>query len=123
MIHPRLEKFVSLGLLLYPVALVGSFWATWQIAGLFLGHTPRPSLDDPKYSNLVVSVCHTGTGVMMMLLPGFALSSLLFGATAAFDRSRAGKRLLVASTSALLLTIAILLLRADPFSIVTWFRD
>jgi hypothetical protein len=102
---------------------VGSFWATWQIAGFSLGHTPRPSLDDPKYINEVVSGLHGGTTLMLMLLPGFALSSLLFGATAAFDRARAGKRLVVASASALLLTAAILLLRADPFSIVTWFMD
>lgn len=123
MLKPRLEQFISLSLLLYPVALVGSFWATWQIASFSLGHAPRPSLDDPKYINDVVSGLHVGTTLMLMLLPGFALSSLLFGATAAFDRARAGKRLVVASASAVLLTAAILLLRADPFSIVTWFMD
>jgi len=123
MLKPRLEQFISLSLLLYPVALVGSFWATWQIAGWSLGHAPRPSLDDPKYINDLVSGLHGGTTLMLMLLPGFALSSLLFGATAAFDRARAGQRLVIASASALLLTAAILLLRADPFSIVTWFMD
>ena len=123
MLKPRLEQFFSVSLLLYPIALVGSFWATWQLASLSLGHAPRPSLDDPKYINDFVSALHLGTTLLMMLLPGFALSSLLFGATAVFDRARAGRRLLVATASALLLTAVILLLRADPLNIVTWFMD
>lgn len=123
MIKQHWERIAATALLLYPVALVGSFWATWQVAHLSLGHAPRPSLDDPKYINDVVGSLHLGTTLMLLLLPGFALSSLLFGATAAFDRARAGKRLLVATGSAVLLTAAILLLRADPFRIVTWFMD
>lgn len=118
-----LLQIISFGLLLYPVALVGSFLATWQIASLSLGHAPRPSLDDPKFINDWVSAFHFGTTVMLLLLPGFAVGSLAFGLSALWSRADASRRLLVASSAALLMTGAVLLLRADPYRIVTWFMD
>jgi hypothetical protein len=117
------EQVIATSLLLYPAALVGSFWVTWWVAGQALGHTPRPSLDDPKFINDLVSVFHVGTWIMILLLPGFAAGSLAFGLSAFWSPANASRRLLVASSAALLMTGAVLLLRADPYRIVTWFMD
>jgi hypothetical protein len=119
----RWEQIIATGLLLYPVALVGSFWVTWWVAGRALGHAPRPSLDDPKFINDLVSAFHVGTTVLLLLLPGFAVGSLAFGLSALWSRADASRRLLVASSAALLMTGAVLLLRADPYRMVTWFMD
>lgn len=119
----RWEQIIAAGLLLYPAALVGSFWVTWWVAGQALGHTPRPSLDDPKFINDLVSAFHVGTTVLLLLLPGFAVGSLAFGLSALWSPANASRRLVVASSAALLMTGAVLLLRADPYRIVTWFMD
>lgn len=117
------EQVIATGLLLYPAVLVGAFGLTWWMAGLALGHPPRPSLDDPKFINDWVSAFHTGTTVLLMLLPGFAAGSLAFGLSALWSPANASRRLVVASSAALLMTGAVLLLRADPYRIVTWFMD
>ena len=117
------EQVIATSLLLYPAVLVVSFGLTWWVAGQALGHAPRPSLDDPKFINDWVSAFHFGTTVLLLLLPGFAVGSLAFGLSALWSPASASRRLLVASSAALLMTGAVLLLRADPYRIVTWFMD
>ena len=108
----------------YPLALVGSFFVTWLVAWLMLGHVPRPLLDDPWSIGWPVEIPHAITGLLLVAMPGAALAGLLLECIAFF----VSKRTLPIRIASCLLLIslwaaAIFLLCWDPLRVVEWFFD
>jgi hypothetical protein len=108
----------------YPAALLFAFSATWIAGRISLGYWPRPSLDDPKFIGALVDIPYTITYLLLFVgLPAFfaGASCLLYFAFR--DRSRRASLLAVLALAMVLMAGSILILRSDPFRIVTWFMD
>lgn len=105
----------------YPLFLVASFYGTWLIAWISLGHMPRPSLDDPKSIGPVVDVFYIGTFFVLSAFPG----ALLIGVVAElFATSKSWiKRLGWTAILLLIWAATIAFLRMDPFRVGEWLID
>ena len=81
---------------LYPLLILASLYATWFTAWAVLGHSPRMSLDDPKFISPIVDVPLTTTYPLMLGL-AFAMVLCLVlvmafvGQSVDRDRARLGK--------------------------------
>jgi hypothetical protein len=123
---PRFRLVIWLLAYLYPAWLAGSFYATWLVAWIQLGHRPRPMLDDPKSIGGLVDIAYIISGLLVMAMPlltpiGFASSFFCP------VRSVHGKRYsLVAGLAVLyvlLCALSLLMLRADFGRAVEWWFD
>jgi hypothetical protein len=113
---------------LYPLLLVGSFYATWMTAWIVLGHRPRMSLDDPKYISPIVEVPFAATYLLMMGAPGaFALCVLALVEQGGIRGGvRPGKAVAQLLVFVLLWLCPFLLSAADLFGfdeVIGWFID
>jgi hypothetical protein len=108
----------------YPVVIVLSLYITWALAWLSLGHIPRPSQDDPKHINSLVSCFHVATVLLLLgsyvALPVNALVILL----------EVGHRVLQRRWNVLLVAASVLswlclffIMLYDPGKIAYWFFD
>ncbi|MEM8666289.1 MAG: hypothetical protein AAGG48_02150 [Planctomycetota bacterium] len=111
---------------LYPIWLVGSFYAVWGLAWVQLGHQPRPMLDDPKSIGGLMDLAYPIPGFLLLGVP--VLTPL--GFVAAFFhpfRVRPNTRFkLCCSLGALYVALcvsALILLRADFGSVIEWWFD
>jgi len=122
------EKWIRRCILVYPVLLPAALYGTWLIAGLSLGRWPRPSIDDPKYINMVVSCAHSfalflGT-VGLLIYAVLAVFALGWGLLRCILKRPHGMRLAVyAFLSMVLLVVAIRFVYWDPLSVFNWFMD
>lgn len=122
------ERWVRRCTLAYPVLLPAALYGTWVIARLSLGRWPRPSIDDPKYINIVVSCAHSFVIYIVIFgLPIFAflvVLSLLCGLLRCLLKRPHGMRLAgYACLSMVLMVLAICFLYWDPLSVLNWFLD
>jgi hypothetical protein len=122
------EKWIRRCILAYPVLLPAALYATWVIARLSLGRWPRPSIDDPKYINMVVSCAHSFVSYLVLFgLPIFvvlAVFALGWGLLRCILKRPHGMRLAVcAFLSMVLLVVAIRFIYWDPLSVFNWFLD
>ena len=117
----QLPAFLVLLVWLYPILLVISIYGTWLAAWISLGHTPRPSLDDPKDIGIVVDVPYLISGLLMMGIPVGALAGLALPLLASHVSwlKRTSFFLLMACSWGL----AIAFLRWDPLLVIQWFMD
>src|SRR4051794_33949091 len=69
--RPRWWRRLLLAVSLYPLMVLILLYATWGAAAISLGHVPIPSLDDPKYINVVVTALHhlTLVGLLFGWIP------------------------------------------------------
>ena len=111
----------------YPALLVGSVYTTWLVAWAWLGHMPRPGLDDPKYIGLLVDIPYWVTGLFLMGMPGGFLLSVVAVPVLVARQAAPGARLtpgfFAFSALFFLWVMALWLLRADPWDISLWFFD
>jgi hypothetical protein len=108
----------------YPAVLIFSFYLTWLIAWSFLGHSPRPSLDDPKFISDWLSVPYNLTALLLVGFPAAALAGV--GSTAWFGAVREMSWLKTLMLVLAFLGVwvgAIAFLRWDPQQVVMWFFD
>lgn len=111
---------------MYPVWLVGAFYATWLVAWVELGHRPRPMLDDPKYIGGLMDFVYGVPGYLLLGLPvlaplGFAASFFCQKRT---TRERRGVLAMVLAAFYVLMCVtAIVVLRYDGASVVEWWFD
>jgi hypothetical protein len=108
----------------YPWLWLCSVYATWLVARISLGRSPRPLLDDPKHLADAVSTTHSvSVALLLLLLPiGFAsiATGLWLGLTRRLHWSAVGSWL-----SALVLSwlMAVIYGRMDPGRVLAWFID
>lgn len=120
--HPRRTVRLLNGVAwAYPVFLVATFYGTWFVAWLSLGHRPRPSLDDPKSIGVVVDALCFFCGLMLIGFPvaaleGIVLQFLISGYSWA-------QRFLRGVLLVALWLCMIGLLRWDPLKVVEWYFD
>lgn len=122
----RIHLAVWLGLILYPVWLLSSFYITWLVAWIQLGHPPRPSLDDPKSIGILTDVFHFGSGVLLLLMPVLAPAGLMASFSFPVGKTRSTRvffRLILALLYGLLCTLVIITLRTDPGNVIQWWFD
>ena len=122
----RMNLAVWLLAYLYPVWLVGSFYFTWVVAGIQLGHQPRPMLDDPKSIGGLMEVVYYLPGFLLMALPvlaplGFAVSFVYPASSGRIERYSLS--IALAGLYVLLCVAAVLLLRFDGGRVVEWWFD
>lgn len=124
----NVEKWILRYTLTYPVLLPAALYTTWVIARLSLGKWPTPSVDDPKYINMVVSCAHSfvlllGT-VGLLIFVVLALFALGWGLLRRLLKRPRGMRLAgYACLSMVLLVVAIRFIYWDPLSVFNWFMD
>ncbi len=122
------ERWIRRCILVYPVLLPVALYGTWVIARLSLGRWPRPSIDDPKYINMVVSCAHSFVAYLLFFgLPIFvvlAVFALVWGLLRSIRKQPHGMRLAgCACLSMVLMVLTICLLYWDPLSVCNWFGD
>ena len=116
--------FLTVASWLYPVVLVASFYATWAIAWVMLGHMPRPSLDDPKYISGWVILPYCISMVLLIAFPTALGGGVIWTVWSGVQRKFRG--LTTASAFTLLMAVwiaAITFLRIDPWRVGDWFMD
>ena len=124
---PRFNLATWLLVYLFPVWLVGSFYATWLVAWIQLGHRPRPMLDDPKSIGGLMDIAYPIAGYLVMAMP--VLTPIGFAASFFFPvrTRRSGARSALNTTLAVLYVVlcvfALLILRADGGRVVEWWFD
>jgi hypothetical protein len=127
-VRRRLESLFVLGAYAYPAIFVASLYLTWFAAWAALGHSPRPSLDDPKFIGLLVDIPYAATLVLLVGAPGAVLLGLFWTPIAVGRRSAPRRRRLLLGLVALgglvlLWGAALWFLRADPWAVGTWYMD
>ena len=107
--------------LVYPVLLCASFYGTWLMGWLTLGHPPRASLDDPSDT---LGWIYWMSGVVMLLMPIAVVASI--GSIALrFLSSEVPKRtaILHSVIDVAVWTVVMVALRCDPIGVVNWWID
>lgn len=106
---------------LYPTIPVTALYGTWLIAGLVLGHMPRPSIDDPKHISLLVTVPYVLTGILLVTYPAAAI----IGAAMQLSLPHHSwiQRLLSCTTNVIVWIAVVMVLRWDPLHVATWYLD
>ena len=121
----RTHVAIWLGLILYPLWLLSSFYITWLVAWIQLGHPPRPSLDDPRSIGILTDVFYFGSGMLLLLTPALALAGLMASFSFPIGKTRSKRvffRLVLALLYGLLCTLVIITLRTDPGNVIQcWF--
>jgi len=111
----------------YPALLFGSLYTTWFVAWAWLGHMPRPGLDDPKYIGLLVDIPYWVTGLLLMGMPGAFLLSVVAVPVLVARQAAPGARftpgLFALSANFFLWVMALWFLRADPWEVAYWYMD
>ena len=122
------ERWIRRCTLAYPVLLPAALYGTWVIARLSLGRWPRPSIDDPKSINMVVSCA--GSFVFFLVFVGLPIFAVLavfvlgWGLLRCLLKRPRGMRLVgCACLSMVLMVVAICFLYWDPLSVLNWFMD
>jgi len=107
--------------LMYPVLLVATYYGTWVLGWLTLGHPPRASLDDPSDT---LGGVYWASGVVVMLMPIALVASIVTIAlrflSSAVPKSTA---ILHAVIDVAVWTVVIFHLRSDPIGVVNWWID
>lgn len=119
-------RVIALIAYLFPVWLLGSLYATWFIAWIQLGHPPRPMLDDPKSIGGFVQVPYIIFGMLLMLFPLLAPLGLMSSLWIPQSENRSNSstlKLALAFTYVVVGTLAFMMLRYDPGSVVEWWFD
>ena len=108
----------------YPWLWLGSVYATWVVARVSLGRSPRPLLDDPKNLSDAVSATHSVSVALLMLLLPIGFSSIVAGVWLGAAR-RLHWNAVGTWLSALVLSwlVAVVYGRADPGRVLAWFID
>ena len=122
----RLRIAVCLLAYLYPIWLLGSFYLTWLIAWVQLGHRPRPMVDDPKSVGGILDIAYYLPGIFIMLLPVLApigLAASFFCPITARRDVRYAIRAAIAILYVALCAFVLLTLRYDPGQVVEWWFD
>ena len=117
----RLGRAARAFALVYPVLLVATFYGTWFLGWLTLGHPPRVSLDDPADT---LGWIYWASGVVVMLMPlGIVASigTMAFGCLSS-DETKA-TTILPAVIHVALWTVVAVHLRSDPIGVVNWWLD
>jgi len=109
----------------YPVLLLLSLYTTWALAWLSLGHLPRPTLDDPKYINRLVTCFNLATWLLLMGIYIALPLNAFFVLVSVTQRVlyRQWNVVLIVGTPTLLWLCLFFLLVNDPGKIVFWFFD
>ena len=106
---------------IYPALLIVSVYGTWGVAWLTLGHSPRPSIDDPSQIGTAVDVHSLMTRVFLISFPVAAICGV------GIQFFIPGRRWLWRFVSAALLIIewvlVVAFLRWDPLDVMEWFLD
>lgn len=100
-----------------PVLLIA---LQWGIARLTLGRPPQPMLDDPGCISPMVTFVGVLAGISLVLLPALPFSLPILWWRIGRDTPQWK---LIALGCAILPVASVLILRQDPFSIVTWWFD
>ena len=111
---------------LYPVWIAGSFYSTWLIAWVELGHRPRPMLDDPKYIGGLMDYVYPLPALTLMALPVLAplgMASSFFTPFRGVRRRRITLSVVLAVLHVGIWTLSIWGLRNDPFRVADWWFD
>lgn len=120
----RLSRLMTVAAWCYPVLLIAAIYSTWLIAWGVLGHSPRPSLDDPKQISRWVDLPYY---ISMALVVGFPAAIFVgIAATIWFGRIKQLRRIVVLGLVLSLLAMwaaTILLLRWDPLLVGQWYMD
>ncbi len=108
------------------VWLVASFYVTWLIAWMQLGHFPRPNLDDPKSIGGLIDIAYPVSGllilVMTAMVPLGLAASFYCPVWKPLSKRYAFRGLLVVLYIALG-AFAWTLLCEDPGRVVEWWAD
>lgn len=84
----RVPLWLPIGALCYPLIPGLMLWATWVAAGLQLGHTPVPMVDDPKRLTGVASALYVFTFVTLTGLVYWFPAMLILSAAHALKGRR-----------------------------------
>ena len=109
-----------------PVWLLGSFYSTWLIAWIQLGHLPRPMLDDPKSIGGVMEIAYFVSGILVMTMPVLTPIGLIASFFCPISTRRTARYALKAALAVLyvaLCALVLLTLRTDPGRVVEWWFD
>ena len=123
---PRFRFAFGLLAYLYPVWLVSSFYSTWLMAWIQLGHRPRPMLDDPKSIGGLMDIAYIVPGFLVMAMPvltPIGLAASFFCPVQVRRVSRYAQNCVLAVLYVALCALALLMLRADPGRVVEWWFD
>jgi hypothetical protein len=123
---PRRSKFlVCLAnvTLVFPLMVVGSFYVEWLAACYFLGHVPRPTLDDPK-DIAGLGVLDDVLGVVLLVMSVAALVGMpVTGIYAVKGQFRAPETIVRFVLFVTFWVGAFVMLVADPWGVMYWWFD
>jgi hypothetical protein len=127
-VRRRFGRALVFGSYAYPALVVASLYLTWFAAWAALGHSPRPSLDDPKFIGLLVDIPYIATmgmliGALGAMLLGVGLTPFILARSAKQGQSRVNVGLVVLLVHVLLWGAALWFLRVDPWDVGTWYVD
>lgn len=123
---PRVRFCIWLLAYLYPLWLASSFYASWLIAWMLLGHRPRPNLDDPKSIGAFMDVTNLLPLLLLMAMPALApmgLAASFFCPICVRPRLRVVRDLVLAIVYVVLCAVVLFTLRTDPWRVVEWWFD
>jgi hypothetical protein len=112
----------------YPLLPLACLYATWWAAWYSLGHSPRPSLDDPKFIGPLVDSPYAATellldGCLPALLVNVVLVVIEFGRMLYSNHDRLGRLAARLGLPMVSWPLAFCWLRIDPGDVMNWFID
>jgi hypothetical protein len=107
----------------YPLLLAALLYGEWLLATYMLGHTPEPSVDDPK-DIIGSSWMHLFTGLALLGLAPAGILALIMNALHVGYHRVYDLRLAARVAGLLVIWFGLFaLLRYDPGSVVVWWFD
>src|SRR5687768_8313784 len=117
--------YASRSLMVFPVLLLASFYATWAAGRLALGRWPRPSWDDPKRIEGAFMWTYHVTGILLVPgVPLFCVAMLVLAWACLTKKPEGWQTRLRETLAALIVFVAVLaFIGWDPHSVVNWYFD
>ncbi|MGJ8656259.1 MAG: hypothetical protein ACSHX6_07400 [Akkermansiaceae bacterium] len=112
-------------LIIYPVLLITSFYATWFAARYHLGHWPIASLDDPKSIKGFWMWTYSSTIFLALLGLPIAIALTAYDTFTKYQSASSNKKksLLKIATGTSLLITTYWIIGNEPQDILQWLLD
>lgn len=108
----------------FPWFWLCSLYATWLVAVVSLGRSPRPLLDDPELINGTVRGAHEASVALLVILLCLAFASATVSlALSLWNRLPWKASLTFSGASLTSWALAVLYGRIDPGRVMAWFLD
>jgi hypothetical protein len=125
---PRSLRHPCLLLAMYPILTAVCCYGTWIVAASFIGHWPKPSIDDPKSINFAVDLMSAVALALALIMPLVLFVNVAALIIEGIFRIRSQRHLVWGWLDLIVISVVcwfagFIALRIDPPHVVNWLMD